>query len=366
MARPGTNLFCFIVFVFLSAHLIYGESDAEIEKRLKVEMAAYEEYIGFVSSLRSAFQEQIKKELNLSCSGYSGIMHGTIEELGMSFDADRRATIEEARGLELLVIEKFLQAINSNQKIKPFLEKKPFTSKQVQISIAFNGINGRYADESVAWIFNVTDLSPTSEKNHLIYYFQDPFTMDSIRLFEEPIEEAVKLNMNSKIKEPAVHMSTEKEEEFDKLLFIFRKEMENRHHLECWSIGGKLSDSIDEIGAKFVVLHPATQEQARTLLLDVAQSLLQTVNASKKLKPYFHEEIFPVNRLKLRISFVKKNYCSFSDGSMESVIIDGGQITYFQRSPKTKGDEQAFFPIEVPTYATESFQEAVKIVAQTL
>jgi len=254
--------FIFLLMLFVTPH-IYGESEADLQKEFEAEEAAYKAYIGHVIDLRSAFADQINKELNLICSGDSGMLHGTIEELGMSFQAKRRATIEEARALQLLVMDKFVHAINVYDPIQPYLETKPFSYKQIAIGIVFKGVHGYPADGSVYRVMNVSEKATPSNRNHFFYYAEDPFTGNSIDLFEESYEEAAARNAACPIKDPAVHQSSEKEEELDQLFLSFRNEMHVKHHFECWSIGGKINDKIENIGAKLVILRPATQEQAR-------------------------------------------------------------------------------------------------------
>ncbi len=61
---------------------------------------------------------------------------------------------------------------------------------------------------------------------------------------------------------------------------------------------------------------------------------------------------FPSSRLQIRINFRQKNHYSYSDGSMESVTLDGDVITYFQEPPPNTDP----FPFEVPVFAKESYQ----------
>ncbi len=370
--RRFFNLFLFIVLAFLLVPRLYGETlselletldlgtDAEVEERLHAADIAYNEYIEYLSELRSSFAAQMENEFNLKCSNYQGRMHKTIERLGMDFHAERRATIEEARALTLSVLEKFVDAINSDERLQPFLKTRPFTHKKVILSIIFKGINGRYADGSVYHVFFVKPVA--SPQCYLFYDAQDPFVLDSDPILKETYEEAVRLNNLFPIKNPDIHQVTEKEEAIDTLLYDFREQMRVKHGLECWSIGGDMNGKIENIGAKFVVLHQATQEQARNLLLDITQSLLAAVNDCIKLQPYLAEDPFPADRLKLRLCFKKKRtYGTYRNGTMESATLDDGKITYFREVPEEQSKKLLYIP-DVERVAAESYKEALEVV----
>ncbi len=329
---------------------------AERQAERQAEERLYNEYIQYVNEIRQSFAQEMIRELKLVPAGHSGRMHEKVEELGMEFNANRRATVEEARALQLFAMEKLAQAINTHEKIQPFLEERPFTFKRISIAISFGGPNGRYSDGSVGRIYNIPDFAVMENRNHLFYYVADPFKNDTIHLFKEPYEKAVKLAKASTLQNPYFHQTSPMEEAFDQTLSSFADEMINKYNLECWSIGGKLSDHVEEIGAYFVILRRATQEQARGLELFVTEKLLNVIN--QNLSPYLREHPFSSHQVKLKICFRKRNYFSYSDGSIESVALEGDEITYFQELPPGLGS----YPIEVPVFAKESYQEGMKMV----
>lgn len=344
--RKCINIFIFVLFVLCTS--CQNNTKDPVNE-------GYEKYERYVRQIEQAFAEQMKREFNLQCIGNRGRMHEKVEEMGMKFNAYRRATIEEARALQLLVMDRFVQAINAHEKIQPFLQERPFTFKSIEISIAFEGVNGRYADGSVDYIFNVSDAATATEnKNTLFYSSEDPFTGRSVDLFKEPYEEAVRLNKASLVQNPAIHKTTEREEVMDHVLEAFTKEMEKEYGLQYWSIGGKISNGIEEFGAKFITVRRATQEQARKLELFVITRFLQAINTNEKLRSYLIEYPFPTHRLKIGIGFRKNNGYNYRDGSMESVTLEGDEITYFQEPPPDD-----VYPLEVPVFAKESYQEAL-------
>ena len=359
-------LLCLLFSFFLvSWTLPQNEIDPEELKQFEEDQKAYQTYIGDVNDLRKRFADQMKDEFGLLWSGDRGRMHGTIEELGMFFQVERRATVEEARALHLLVMEKFIEAINACEKIRPFLKTSPFTYKNVGISIDFRGINGSHSDGTIDGISNASDSANPPNQNCIFYSTWDPFHFSSTSLFMESREEAIERNRTADIKNPAIHQITEKEGAIDRLFYAFRMQMAHKYRFECWSIGGKMNENIEEIGAHFVVVNHVSQEEARALILDLARSLIKAVNSNETLRPYFAEDPFPITRLKLYLGFRTKTYGTYFDGSMESVVLEGGKVSYFQKIPRKKGEKPGTIPIHVPLYATESYEEALKILQET-
>ena len=281
------------------------------------------EYVGYVDDLRRDFARQMLTDLNLVYSGDMGRMHGKVEEVGMKFTAYRRATIEEARALHLSVMGRLVQAVNAHEKLRPFLDERPFTYKRVEISISFQGPNGPYCDGSVKTVSNVSDLAVPENRNKLFYRAMDPFTGHLIRLFEEHHEEAVKRAEAAPPPNLREHQSIPLEGAVDEVLFSFAEEMQTKHDFECFSIGGKMTDCLEDIGGKFFVVQRATQEEARKLLLFTVEKLLHAINSDERLRTNLREFPFPTQRLRLCICFRKRNHASYSDGSMESVAVRG-------------------------------------------
>lgn len=315
----------------------------------------YLEYSHYVNEVRSNFAKQMLKELGLVCEGDRGRTNKKVEEIGLQFRAYRRATIDEARVLQLYVMEKFIDAINEHEKLRPFLAEVPFTYKRVMISITFKGADGRCAEGGLGWVKNVPDDALEENRNKLFYKSFDPFTGDIVYLHSEPYEEALELVKANPIENIKIHQSTPIEEAIDEVLPAFAEEMRRKCGFECWHMGGKITDFVEEIGGKFSVVKHATQEEARKTTLFAIERLLQALNSSEKLRPYLSEIPFPIDRIKLRINFTKPNHYAYHDESMESVTVVGDQVTYFQLTPLGSG----VYPIETPVFATESYQEAV-------
>jgi len=111
---------------------------------------------------------------------------------------------------------------------------------------------------------------------------------------------------------------TEKEEEIDSFFSAFTREIEAKHQLRWWSIGGDMAD----VGGSFISHKRMTQEQGRLLLLKMVDCLLRRLNSQERLHPYMAKVPFPVDRLRLSICFRRKNSCiyTYKDGSIPIVI----------------------------------------------
>lgn len=292
---------------------------------------AREEYEGYVQEIKTTFKEEMEKELALHAYGGTDHMDNTIEALGINFMARRRATIEEARALVLLVIDRFVRAINDHEKIQPYLAERPFTHKRVSISIRFKNQNGEsYVDGSVASIFFGSDLSTSKYRNHLSYEAEDPIIERSILFRRESYEEAVKLNAASPIENPALHQTTDKEEVIDRTLELFKHKMAAEYGLSCWSIGGRMAKEIKDIAVRMTGFRPAQKEDTRQLLVEVTEKLLIAINGNEKLRPYLAEYPFPMDRLRVLICFRTEGYSCYYDGiSMEDVKLQRGRSPIF-------------------------------------
>lgn len=156
-----------------------------------VKMNASEEgskdYLKYVDEITRRFSKEIKKEFGIECTGSGGSMPHDVQEISMEFVAYQRATVEQARELEVKITEKFVQAINAHEKIRPFLREFPFPSGRTEVGISFFKRNNiPYIDGSVAYVSHI--------RSKIHYRAEDP---DNPHLFKpitsEPYEEALKI-----------------------------------------------------------------------------------------------------------------------------------------------------------------------------
>jgi hypothetical protein len=274
------------------------------------------EYVAYVNEVRDEFMHQMAQEHHLICVGESGKLHETVEELGLQFKTNRRATLAEARALQIDVMNKYVLAINQHPQLNPFLNEYPFNNKRITISISFEGPNGRHT-EGVGWVFSIPDSAPATEnRNKLLYYAYDPFTGNNVDLHRETYDEAMGL---AREHPETAHSTTPMEQDFDETFLAFSKNIQKQHGLKCWHIG---RTTPGYVGAYFVSRSKASLPEAKQLLLSVANSLLDDIN--RQLEQHLTESPFPSSHLKLRIRFTKSN-----PNEVESITLDNNQISYF-------------------------------------
>lgn len=146
------------------------------------------DYEVYVDRIIKNFAEEMQKELSLVCIGSGGRMSKNIEEVSVKFIAYREASIKEARELEIRAIERLLKSINTNEKIRPYLNEFPFKRKNLEISISFQNPDNTHSTTGVAFIYQIRGI---------IYY--DRINLHSGRLEDlakETYEEALKVVTN--------------------------------------------------------------------------------------------------------------------------------------------------------------------------
>ncbi|MCE5318970.1 MAG: hypothetical protein LLG04_16605, partial [Parachlamydia sp.] len=307
-----------------------------------------------------------KAELGLVCNGDGGSVHDKVEEIHVNFLADRRATLEEARALHLLAMEKLVQMVNNHQGIQSFLIERPFTHKRIEIMINFRGPYGHYYDGSIAYALNISELSTVVEnRNCLIYKKMDPFTDDFIDRFQESYEEAIRLAQASPVKNPLVHQTKELETLTDQIFDKLARELAEKNHLYLLSIGGNMSKGIEEIGARFKAFCPTTIETARNYELFLAEKVLHAINGDVRLRPYLKEYPFPASRLKLFLEFRTKKDSWYTDDSLDHVTLENNVLTYFRIPPVAKREPWQTANLDPAFLANETYQVALETIRST-
>jgi hypothetical protein len=154
------------------------------------------DYTRYVSEVTSSFLKEIYKEYGFECGSSGGCMPYDVEEISVSLTAYRRATIEQARELEVKATERFVQIINAHEKIKPFLRESPFPPGRARVSIFFEGPKKNRtpaSDNDVEFVCHA--------KNRIYYQVynpNNPYVGKDIK--DEPYEEALKIVQNNEIK----------------------------------------------------------------------------------------------------------------------------------------------------------------------
>lgn len=131
---------------------------------------------------------KLKKETGLRPCGTGGnMMHG-VKMLALSFDANFDLSVEEGRKLLIKSVDEFVQAVNADARIHPYLVDNPFGPKNVEIRIFLYHPNGSNVTPGALSVIKAIN-------GMLIYETQDVESHLNI-LFEEHYAEAL-----SKIKD---------------------------------------------------------------------------------------------------------------------------------------------------------------------
>jgi len=171
----GTHLNIFIVFLFLF-----------LGSKVNVQKNDSENYEIYANQLVTSFAREMKKEFGLICIGEGGCMPHDVQKMSVEFISYQRATIEQARELEVRVTERFIEAINAHEKIRPFLREYPVQPFRAKVAICFEKKNNHsYEDGSVAYVFQV--------RNTIVYNKREPRPVGLVTLFEEPYDDALRI-----------------------------------------------------------------------------------------------------------------------------------------------------------------------------
>ena len=308
-----------------------------------------EDYLQYVDQIINDFAEQMKSELNLRITADGGSMPDAVKTIEVDFSTNRRATIDESRKIEVFAVNRFLDIINSHEKIKPFLSKYPFTPKEVQVSVAFlNPHNEDNSDGTIAYM--------SSLNGEICYWTNDPLLNKFSSIVKEPFEEAKKIveNKPHSIAELCIHSPTPYEAYLDKLFIDFAKEAKKKWGIMCLAEGGKLANGIEEIRMRFICIKRKSLEQARALEIAVTERLSEIINKDEFLRPYLKEYPFTIPRTRVLISFNNVKGDHWTDGSV-AVVHQMDNKVFYTTMPPAKNN---LYPSGPSPLAEESYEEA--------
>lgn len=109
--------------------------------------------------------KELSEKFNLTFIGDGASMMRDVEMLALSFNSNQPRNLENTRKLIVCCMKIFLENINTNQNIRPFLHNYPFTEKNIELRIFFQDEKENRPPPSL--IANVT------AQNGKIYYSID-------------------------------------------------------------------------------------------------------------------------------------------------------------------------------------------------
>jgi hypothetical protein len=126
---------------------------------------------------------QLKKEKELYPFGTGSGMMDQIRMLALSFRYYKEVDINQARELLMIAGTVFINNVNSNEQIRPFLQNYPFKPNNIQIRIFIQNPNGSGPDPGKL-------SAVTMVKGVLDYMINDPETNRLKTVYKETFEEA--------------------------------------------------------------------------------------------------------------------------------------------------------------------------------
>jgi hypothetical protein len=149
---------------------------------------------------------QLRREKELIPCGTGSQMMGSIEMLALSFQYFKALPIEEGRRLAIDAKNTFLNVINSDEKIRPYLARYPFNANNVDIRIFF--YQEDFKDVPLGFLKSLSAID-----DHISYSVAVSNGSSSSKNFKETYEEALKyLHQNNKSKSSAMTSDTEPQE----------------------------------------------------------------------------------------------------------------------------------------------------------
>jgi hypothetical protein len=92
--------------------------------------------------IRYNVARELERDRNLMPCGFGAVMMDQVRMLGISFDCYNEIDIPQARELLVTASTLFLERINSNEEIRPYLKNYPFVPNNIEVIIFFKKIDG--------------------------------------------------------------------------------------------------------------------------------------------------------------------------------------------------------------------------------
>ena len=285
-----------------------------------------------LKQLIQLFINEMDLKYGLCCVGDGGRSREKIETISLTLSTNRRASLEEAREIQVNAVERFLEILNTSEKIKPYLLTHPFPRKDLCISIMF------ISKISDSFFADGTVCSTLNARDKIFYHTRDVFDPRFIDFFEEPYEEAVQTVQNHPIPYDMRHHKEQGfENEMDKLSYDFAKKIYKKYGIRCDYFGGKMAKGIEEVGFTFISRKKTSLEKARKMEVELTEMLLHDINSNPKIRPYLKEYPFTAKMTPTRIYFWEEKGRSFiPEGSVSRMFQKEGRIHYFNEKPPTE------------------------------
>jgi len=138
------------------------------------------------NQIAAAFVKEQKQRYKLQVCGVGGSIPDKIRKFHFDFDLIMRVDREQAREIYVDMLEHFLQMVNSDEEIRPYLENYPVTNANVEILLTFcDKPLQRVPPPYMAFVFGC--------KNSIVYDQWDPVTEKFCDAYHELYADALKI-----------------------------------------------------------------------------------------------------------------------------------------------------------------------------
>jgi hypothetical protein len=141
-------------------------------------------YSKIADKITMQFAAKMKQKKNLVFIGLGGAMMGDIQEMDVSFNYSCPINIPTARKLIIECAKEYLQDINDNKEVQPYLHDHPFTAQNIQITIFIHNV-----DDSRIYYPNLCNVNIINNTVRYLSHDGEKF----VSLKEEPYDEAMKI-----------------------------------------------------------------------------------------------------------------------------------------------------------------------------
>lgn len=102
---------------------------------------AAEFYYNYNNKIQRCINPQIKANWNVQGGMCGGQLSPNLKKISMAYWSDETPSKERARELYIDIIEYVLYVYNSNEVIRPYLDKYPYTPENVDVTIFFLNVH---------------------------------------------------------------------------------------------------------------------------------------------------------------------------------------------------------------------------------
>lgn len=133
--------------------------------------------------VRMATAEKLKSKMDLIPFGFGARMMNQITLLKLTFLYRHPIDIEGGRKMLIQAANELLREINSNERIRPYLDRYPFELNNVEIVIVMQKADGSNVDAGELALMEIRD--------GVLQYKFDESNTSVFRVVEETVEEAM-------------------------------------------------------------------------------------------------------------------------------------------------------------------------------